>query len=425
MICVQETLTGPWLQPAALIKSFKTPRIIFGLLLAGLALTGCTSEYDILDGPSDVPQLKSAQGNLNYASFTLRHTPYPQLPGWGGDDMRNFLPVFLKSCVKFKNKPADQNPGLVKEFGTISDWLELCSKAASLINPNRQAIRYFFETNFKAYRVFHDGNPLGVFTGYYEAELQGSWQPSSLYNQPIYTKPEGLISVNLGKFRPELAGTVLIGQNINDKLLPYFSRAEINEGALTGQQLELLWVNSSVDAFFLHIQGSGRITMDNGTAIRVGYAGRNGHRYVAVGRELIAKGIISQYEMSMQAIRTWMEANPVAALKLMNTNPSYIFFRILKEPNPIGAMGIELSPGYSLAVDNNFIPYGIPIWLDITDPRELYPDTKLRRLVVSQDTGSAIRGSVRGDLYWGSGPEAAAVAGVMNEQGMYYLLLPK
>ncbi|MBT4889046.1 MAG: murein transglycosylase, partial [Rhodospirillales bacterium] len=286
-------------------------------------------------------------------------------------------------------------------------------------------LRYFFEKNFRPYLVFNTGDPVGLFTGYYEAQLQGSWQPGGVYNVPIHARPKDIISVDLGKFRAELSGTVVAGRMEKNEFLPYYDRAAIMGGALSGKQLELMWVNSAVDAFFLHIQGSGRVIMEDGSSVRVGYAGRNGARYVAVGRELIAAGLVSQEDMSMQAIRAWMEANPVAAQALMNTNPSYIFFRLLDEANPVGAQGVELTAGYSLAVDDDFIPYGMPIWLDITDPRDPDHKTPLRRLVVSQDTGSAIKGPVRGDLFWGGGREAAAAAGVMKEHGMYYLLLPR
>ena len=392
-----------------------------------MSLGACAPGMFNLPGEDTVPRLIDSDQKMSgdVPTFALRYIPYAKVPGWGADDLRAFLPVFLKSCEKISGKAPDRNMGPDKAFGTVAQWMALCDQAAQHRGQSHNALRYFFEKNFKPYLVFDKGDPVGLFTGYYEAELQGSWSPGGMYNVPIYGPPKDIISVDLGKFRAELAGTVVAGRVEGKKFVPFYNRAEIAAGALNGRQLELMWVNSSIDAFFLHIQGSGKVVMEDGSSVRVGYAGRNGARYVAVGRELIAANTISHEDMSMQAIRAWMEANPVAALTLMNVNQSFIFFRMLDEPNPVGAQGVPLSAGYSLAIDDDFIPYGMPIWLNITDPRD--PDHKipLRRLVVSQDTGSAIKGPVRGDLFWGGGREAAAAAGVMKEHGMYYLLLPR
>lgn len=355
----------------------------------------------------------------------LERLPYTVVPGWETSNHAAMLPAFLRSCERIVRKPPSEPFGNHRLFGTVGDWIALCEGARAASGQNANAIRYFFESRFEPYLVSVGGNSEGLFTGYYEAELHGSWQPGNRFSVPIYARPDDLIAVDLGDFRAEWAGQNIAGRLEGDAFVPYPSRADINNGALTGRQLEVLWVDSHIDAFFLHIQGSGRVIMEDGSHVRVGYAGRNGQRYVAVGRELIAAGIISQEDMSMQAIRAWMEVNPVAAMALMNTNPSYVFFRIMEEANPVGAQGVELTPGRSLAVDNSFVPYGAILWLDTTDPRDPERETPLQRLVVAQDTGSAIRGAIRGDLFWGFGDEAAAAAGDMKEHGSYYLLLPR
>jgi len=210
---------------------------------------------------------------------------------------------------------------------------------------------------------------------------------------------------------------------VSGNLKPYEDRKAIVEGALDPRNLEIVWVDDPVDAFFLQIQGSGRVTLEDGRVMRLGYAGQNGHPYVAIGRELIARGALTRETVSMQSIRAWLAANPAEAAALMNANPSYVFFRELPGDGPVGAQGAALTPLRSLAVDRRFVPLGTPVWLDAEHPD---PGTaRLRRLVVAQDVGGAIRGPVRGDLFWGHGDAAADLAGRMKSPGRYYLLLPK
>jgi membrane-bound lytic murein transglycosylase A len=206
-------------------------------------------------------------------------------------------------------------------------------------------------------------------------------------------------------------------------LRPYENRAAIESGALRGRGLEMLWVDDPVDAFFLQIQGSGRVMLEDGTSLRIGYAGQNGHPYVAIGRELIARGALTREAVSMPAIRDWLRANPQEADAVMNRNPSFVFFRELDGDGPVGAQGVALTPGRSLAVDRSFVPYGVPVWLDAEDPVD--GEVRVQRLLVAQDTGGAIRGPVRGDVFWGHGPEAEHRAGLMKSRGRYFLLLPK
>ena len=242
----------------------------------------------------------------------------------------------------------------------------------------------------------NNGEHDGLFTGYFEITLNGSRKRGGPYQTPLYRRP------------PE--------PNRH-------TRAEIEDGALAGKGLELVWVDDPVDAFFLEIQGSGRVNLPDGTIMRVGYDGQNGKPYVPVGRLLIERGELPRDKVTMAAIRRWMGENPKKGAALRRENPSYVFFREISGEGPIGAQQVPLIAGRSLAVDRAFIPLGMPIWIDVQ--QRFAPHDTIRRLVVAQDTGGAIKGPVRGDLFWGHGKEAASGAGAMNARGRYYLLLPK
>jgi len=236
-----------------------------------------------------------------------------------------------------------------------------------------------------------------------------------------------LINVDLGQFSEELQGKRIVGRLQGRRLTPYPERQGIVAGALAGRGLEIVYVDDPVDAFFLQIQGSGRVQLGDGEEMRLGYAGGNGRRYYAIGRELIKRGILSKENVSMQSIRAWLSANPLQGEEVMDLNASYIFFRELQGTGPIGALGVALTPGRSIAVDRRLIPLGIPVWLQAShpaaDPEQ--GDRPLHRLVLAQDTGGAIKGGVRGDIFWGHGPAAAAIAGRMKNAGQWFLLLPK
>jgi membrane-bound lytic murein transglycosylase A len=350
----------------------------------------------------------------------LQPADFSDLPGWTTDTHADALTALERSCGRLQTMPENRTLGAGERTGTVAEWRALCAAAAS---AEQDAARHFFETWFKPYLATDNGNSEGLFTGYYEAELRGAWTRKGRYRVPIYRPPDDLITVDLGLFRREWKGQRLTGRQVDGHLVPYPTRAEIDAGALAGKGLELLWVDDAVDAFFLHVQGSGRVVMENGDVVRLGFAGRNGHSYVAIGRELTRRGAIPRERMSMQAIRAWLKANPGQAAEVMALNPSFIFFRVIDGEGPIGAEGVPLTPGRSLAVDTTFVPLGLPIWLDTTDP--LNPDKPLQRLVVAQDTGAAIKGPVRGDLFWGFGDTAAARAGAMKQHGRYFLLLPR
>jgi len=333
--------------------------------------------------------------------FSLEPVGFDRLSGWTQDRLSAALPVFLKSCARVLTRadvaPLDAAATSV-DFGRVGDWRAVCESAAALPPGDDAAARQFFDTGFIPFAVADYGTPEGLFTGYYEIELNGSRQRHGRYQAPLYRKPP-----DLGPQPP--------------------TRAEIEDGALTGRGLEFLWVDDPIDAFFLQIQGSGRVRLSGGGTLRVGYDGQNGHPYVPVGRLLIERGVIPRDKLTMPAILSWMKRYPEAGAALRRENPSYVFFREVKGDGPIGAEGVVLSAERSIAVDRAFIALGIPVWLE-ADERFVATDG-VRRLVVAQDTGGAIKGPVRGDVFWGTGDVAGARAGVMNASGRYYLLLPR
>jgi membrane-bound lytic murein transglycosylase A len=348
---------------------------------------------------------------------------FDRVPGWADDRHGAALPALLASCARLKAQPPDSPFTPEARFGRIKDWLALCAEAAAIPPADHARARYFFETRFEPVQALNNDRASGLITGYYEAELNGSWRPDARYRYPLYARPPDLVSVDLGAFRGDWKGQQIYGRLVDGRVLPMPTRRDIEKGALQGRQLELLWVDDPIDAFFLHIQGSGRVRMKDGGTVRLGFAGRNGHPYVAIGRALAERGAIPKDQVSMRSIRTWLAANPHAGQDLMATNDSFVFFRILEGEGPIGAHGVALTPERSLAVDRAFLPLGLPIWLDTTDP--LAAGKPLRRLVVAQDTGSAIQGPLRADLFFGFGPRAADLAGAMKQQGQLFLLRPK
>ena len=357
----------------------------------------------------------------------LEPVSFTELPGWQEDDPLPALPAFLRSCAVFAKRDPDRPMGNNERFGTVADWQAVCREAGSLPQDGA-AVRRFFETRFLPYRITDRGEAEGLFTGYYEPLLYGSVQPDARFRYPLYRRPPELVTVELGRFDPELDGKRIAGRLDGGRLLPFPDRAAITDGALEGRGLELVWVDDPIALFFLHIQGSGQILLPDGSRMRVGYDGWNGRPYRAIGRELIARGEIPREEMSLFAIRDWLKANPEEARALLDSNPSYVFFRELsglaEASGPPGSMGVPLSPGRSLAVDRRFVPLGLPLWLDSTVPT---PDglRPLRRLMIAQDTGGAIKGPVRGDVFWGAGAFAEYLAAHMKQPGRLYILLPR
>ena len=361
--------------------------------------------------------------------LVLRPASFQDLPGWEADDQSAALHALLRSCAALQERADDEPLDIAPLGGRVGDWRGVCAEAAGLEGADQA--RGFFESRFTPYEARNNAQVQGLFTGYFEPELRGALRADGRYSVPLYRRPQDLVSVDLGLFRPEFAGERIAGRVAGGVLEPYATRTEIDTGALAEQGLELAWVDDPIDAFFLHIQGSGRIAFEDGTARRVAYAATNGHNYFAIGRRLVALGAFSPEEVSMPTIRGWLEANPDKASEIMHENASYVFFRWLGRW--AGGRGPGRRPGGD-ADRRAFARRGPPLRAALAadlvgqrapDPDPAKEDRPLRRLMVAQDTGSAIRGPVRGDVYWGTGDEAGAVAGRMKHQGRYWLLLPR
>ena len=352
---------------------------------------------------------------------------FTDLPGWGDGQVITALPALRQSCEKLKTLPEQRRLPGAAIGGTAGDWSDGC--AAILAATTKQALSIALTNNFSPLRVSLGGSDAGVFTGYYETLLHGSRTQSEQYGVPLYMRPPELVMVDLGSFRSDLTGRRIAGRVEGGRLLPYPDRRKIDNGHLDGRDLELLWVDSAVDAFFLHIQGSGRVRMPDGSLLRVGYAAQNGHIYSAIGRFLISEGEIARENMSMQSIRGWLKNNPDKVTDMLHRNSSYIFFRELGDGDgPIGSANVPLTAGHSLAVDRKHLPLHAPVWLASSHPdpkSRAAPSVPFNRLMVAQDTGGAITGEIRGDVFWGFGDEAEEIAGRMANGGSYWLILPK
>jgi membrane-bound lytic murein transglycosylase A len=339
-------------------------------------------------------------------------TTFDAIEGWADDDHDAAFETFLDSCrAILKGTPASR-PGQPM-YAALH---EVCGKAVKA-NPNKPGeARNFFEQNFRPVKISPLGNPDGFLTGYYEPIAEGAREKADGYDYPLYRKPPNLLPGG----RMQIAGaTGGKGKNKHKRrLVAFHDRAAIDDGVLEGRNLEICYLKDPIEAFFAHIQGSVRVKLDDGRLMRLNYQAANGHPYYAVGRWLIEHKIVSKDDMSMDRIREWMERNPKEGEELRRRNKSYVFFRETKLSNdeePIGAQGISLTPGRSIAVDRNLHVYGTPFFISATLPIESEkPDTPFRRLMIAQDTGGAIVGPARADIYFGAGDEAASIAGRMR-----------
>lgn len=337
---------------------------------------------------------------------------WAELPGWQDDRLAQAWPALLNSCQKMPARDAR--------------WSNLCADAALFPAPDDDTARAFFETRFVAHEVSGlNGAPDGLITGYYEPLLHGSLVKTKRFRYPLYGRPDDLVVVDLGALYPELQGKRYRGRLNSQRVVPYYSRADISNGKRPPDDAVLAWVDDPVALFFLEIQGSGRIQLPDGKMLHVGYADQNGHPYVAIGRTLVESGAMKLEEATMPGIRAWLKANPDKAQAVLNSNPSYVFFSV-REPDssgPVGALSVPLLPERSIAVDPDFIPLGSPVWFDTSLPGN-DSARPYRRLVFAQDTGGAIRGPVRADLFLGFGQNAELTAGALRQRGKLYVLLP-
>jgi membrane-bound lytic murein transglycosylase A len=388
------------------------------LLAAALLVAACAGKPTAPPAPSEpaacpqapaCPPCPVCPGEKPPPAKPLQPARWEDLPGWAEDDPAQAWSALLESCKPLGKQPA---------------WRTVCAQARALGSPGRAAVRAFLESALSPWQVVNpDATREGLITGYYEPLLKGSRSRSAGYAHALYKVPDDLLLVDLGELYPELKPMRLRGRLDGRRVVPYFSRAELGERAPTLEDKALLWVDDPVELFFLQIQGSGRVELEDGSRVRVGYADQNGHPYRSIGRWLADKGEMSLDQTSMDSIKAWARANPARLPELLNANPSYVFFRELPaaDGGPPGALGVPLTPGRSLAVDPKVIPLGAPVFLATTYPSS---DRPLQRLMLAQDTGGAIRGAVRADFFWGFGAEAGAQAGRMRQKGQLWVLLP-
>ncbi|HWT08834.1 MAG TPA: MltA domain-containing protein [Roseomonas sp.] len=401
-------------------------------------------------GPS--PEPEAAARPEEPPPPTLRPVAFTELPGWDADGHAEILPALMASCAAMRpmrpEAPLGGQGEAALRAGTAAAWQAVCPDLRALERglpraprlagnatpgpaferrmiawraSRNAAVRAFLEERFEPFAA-----GTGVMTGYYEPILRGSVEPGADFRTPLLARPPELVE-------QPVAGNPLrrrFGMMVEGRLEPFFDRAAIDTGALAGRGLEIVWVDDPADAFFLHIQGSGRVVLPNGDLLRVGYAGQNGRSYVPIGRVLIERGELTRDQMSMQAIRGWLAAaGHDTATTLLRANPSYVFFRVVEnlapDQGPIGALGVPLTPQRSVAVDRAFIPLGAPMFVTVRDPMARRDAPPAGRLVVAQDTGGAIRGPARTDFFWGWGHEAGERAGRMRDEAEVFVLLPR
>ena len=364
---------------------------------------------------------------VNGATETgLKPVSFSELPGWEEADTLLSLQTFQVSCRVFLKQKPDQPVGSEYLSMHAKDWHPACRAALALVPTSTIDAKAFFQTWFKPVE-FNDGKPVtGLFTGYYLPAMKGSLVKTAEFNVPIYGLPRNLVTCRLKDFNLDCPTRRLIGRIQRGNLVPYYTRKMINQGAISKVAPVMAWVKSPIDRLLLEIEGSGLAILPNGKRLFLGYAGENGARYTAIGRVLIDRGVMTRDNASMQRIRAYLEANPAEMDFVLNHNESFVFFKVLAQEGALGSQGTLLTAGYSLAVDRAWVPMGTPIWLSTTRPdvtsNKEHPFT---RLMIAQDTGGAIRGAVRGDVFWGAGKKGTAIAGKMKNRGRYWLLLPR
>ena len=372
-------------------------------------------------GPIPASAARQLQGQFVSANWS-------ELPGWSDDDLKNVWTTFLRNCQGLMRPTSTNLAGPTR--ATPRAWQPVCAAATDRARApaanDPQAVRRFLQTWLSPWRLQGpDGKPASnIVTGYYEPLVLGSRTRTGAYQWPLYTVPADLLTIDLGRVYPELAGKRVRGKLDGKRVVPYESRAAIE--ASGRRPPAIVYVNDPVDNFFLQVQGSGRVQLPDGKTIRVAYADHNGHPYVSIGKWLADKGEMPIAQTSMQNIRAWAKRNPNRTQEMLNANPAMVFFaeEAITDPEigPKGAYGIPLMAQRSIAVDTNFVPLGTPVFLSTTMPAS---NTALNRLVFAQDTGTAIRGAARTDFYWGFGAAAGELAGRMKQNGQMWVLWPK
>jgi membrane-bound lytic murein transglycosylase A len=378
------------------------------LVFAILALAGCGS----LQQPPAASACPACPAPPRSAQTTYQQLPFAALPGWAGATLAPGLRAFAAGCARITAPIA------------LRRACDAARALPALAADDEAAARSFIEASFDAWAIASaDGAADGMVTGYYEPVLPGSRTRSDRFRIPVYGVPADLVAVDLESVNPDLKGQRLRGRLEGNRVVPYWTRGQI-EAMAPFRAPVLAWVEDPVELFFLQIQGSGQIALATGERLRLGYGDQNGHPYRSMGRFLVDRKEMTLDQASMQGIMAWAAANPRKLREALDANPSYVFFREMLDSGggPVGTLGAPLTAGYSIAVDTRSIPLGAPVYLATTWPLSTRP---MERLVAAQDTGGAIRGAVRADLYWGSGGEAGTLAGRMRQQGRMWILWPR
>lgn len=384
---------------------------------AGRALLACLLAWILTMPEAEAESDLAARARLEALSFE-------DLAGWAEDDHAAALKAFLRSCRALDSSAAELRPAQAPE----RHLLAICRKALKSENLSRSEARRFFEAHFQPFAVIpHSGN--GFLTGYYEPEFQGSRTPDSRFKVPLLARPGDLVTIAQGETLPGIGKGLQAARRSSQGYEPYPDRAAIEDGALGSLAKPVVYLREPAEAFIIHVQGSSRLRLTDGSVMRVAYAGRNGRPYTSIGRLLVQRGEMDLESMTLEKLMGWLKNNPGPARELMRQNQSYIFFReadeLAPEDGPIGGAGFPLVPGRSLAVDRSLWAYGLPFWLEGELPFTLDRSEPLRRLMIAQDTGSAIVGPARGDFFFGSGGEAGTRAGLLRHATRFVVLKPK
>ncbi len=389
-------------------------RLLFSSLLFFLLLTGCGKD-DAEQKPSS-PQTESQAPATIEPALKLEQVSFNDLKGFAEDNKRSFYRAWKRSCAAV-SRQKKSSFGTAEISISTKEYQKIC---AALLKIKPEDLDKFIVNNFTPYRVTYNGSDEGKFTSYYEAALNASRTQSDVYRFPVYGLPEDLVEVNLKDFDSSLPARNLVGRVNGQKLVPYYDRAQIMQQDYKAPVI--LWTDDYVDLYIMQIQGSAVAELDDGSQIRIGFAGTNGKPFKGIGSILLEKGLISTGQASMGGIKKWLKQQGEKAYPHMNDNQRFVFHRLVDSDGPIGAQGVPLTAGRSIAVDNNFIPLGSLLWLETTGPNK----EPLRKMVIAQDIGGAIKGAIRGDYFWGSGhDDVLELAGKMNSSGRYFILLPK
>lgn len=397
-------------------------RISLSRVSASRSLIIAVCGLAMVAAPSIAAARKHVKPNpLKIPNSQFEPLAWHQIDGWMRDHHAEAFATFLASCKPILRSTPKTRVSRPVAYNAL---YEVCGRAVDAVPVNDLGARAFFEKNFRAVRLSPLGEQTGFFTGYYEPIVDGARLPSDKYTVPLYRRPPNMITQRL-----RMSGKKgKAGKRVVKKSAPFYDRAQIEDGALAGRDLEIVYLKDPVDAFFAEIQGSVRVRLEDGSVIRLNYASANGHPYTAVGRFLIERGIVSKEDISMQKIREYMEANPEEGKKLRRENKSYVFFRetdLSEYEEAIGAQGLPLTAARSIAVDRRLHTYGMPVFIDVTLPiQSEKPDTRFSRLMIAQDTGGAIIGPARADIYLGAGEEAARAAGRFKHSGQFVMLVP-